>query len=279
MNEKELKALISLLDDDDPGVKNQVESELLALGEHVIPKLELAWEQSINEKLQARIEDIIHLIQSKKTINHLRDWRAKGGGSLLEGWFYVTQYHYPELDLEMYRKAISRLVNRIWLELRSGMNVPEQMMVINRMLFVQERFRANQRSPHQVQNYFLNTLIESKKGSPMSLGMLYMIVCEELKIPVEGILLPEYFVLMYRDEQNEFFVDVFNKGAFFVRNDLAHFLEEMKLENDEKYYQPSSKIYLILELIQRLIKGFERSKESDKAEALRLLLRGIDLER
>ena len=43
MNENELRALISLLDDDDPGVKEQVEAELLALGETVIPRLEQAW--------------------------------------------------------------------------------------------------------------------------------------------------------------------------------------------------------------------------------------------
>ena len=279
MNENELRALISLLDDDDPGVKNQVEAELLALGETVIPKLEQAWEQSINEKLQDRIEDIIHLIQSKKTIVLLRDWRAKGGASLLEGWFYVTQYHFPELDFEMYRKAISRLVNRIWLELRSGMNVPDQLGVVNRMLFVKEKYRSNQRSPHQVNNYYLNHLFEAKKGSPLSLGMLYMIICEELNIPIEGILLPDYFVLIYRDSHNEFFVDVFNKGSFFVRGDLARFLKEMKLEDNEKFYQPSSKIYIVLDLIQRLIKGHERSKADDKADELRLLLRGIDLER
>lgn len=278
MNERELKALISLLDDEDPGVKNQVESELLALGENVIPRLEQAWEQSINEKLQERIEDIIQLIQSKKAISQLRDWRAGGGGSLLDGWFFVTQYQYPELDLEMYRKAISRLVNRVWLELRSGMNVPEQLMVVNRMLFVKEKYRANQRNPHQTPNYFLNSLIESKKGSPLSLGMLYMIICDELQIQVEGILLPEYFVLMYKDNQNEFFIDVFNKGAFFVRNDLSRFLKEMKLEDDEKYYRPSSKIYIILALIQRLIRSYERSKETEKVESMRLLLRGIDLD-
>lgn len=279
MKETELKALISLLEDDDPDVLAHVESQLLHLGVDVIPNLESAWENSTDKGMQERIEDLIQIIQSKKSITQLRDWRAKGGSSLIEGWFYVSQFHFPELDLEMYRKAVSRLVNRIWLELRSGMNVPEQLMVVNRMLFNNERYRSNQRSPHSPQNYYLNSLFETKKGSPLSLGMLYMVVCEELHIPVEGIILPDYFVLVYRDQQNEFFIDIFNKGSFFVRNDLARFLKEMKLEDREEYYEPSSKIYIVLELIERLARGYARGKDEDKAEGLRLLLQGIDLER
>ncbi|MEL6589115.1 MAG: transglutaminase-like domain-containing protein [Bacteroidota bacterium] len=277
MKETELKALISLLDDEDPSVKTHVEQQLLELGELVLPQLERAWESSEDELLQSRIEDVIHLIQSRQSILSLRDWRAKGGGDLLDGWFYTTQYHYPELDFELYRKAINRLVNRIWLELRSGMNIPEQLMVVNRMLFNKEKYRANQRSPHLPQNYYLNTLIETKQGSPLSLGLIYMAVCAELQIPVEGILLPDYFVLVYRDSQNEFFIDVFNQGAFFVRNDLTRFLEEMKVEDKAEYYEPSSKIYLILALIERQIRGYERAQNDKKAKSLKLLLKGIEV--
>ncbi|MFK7924301.1 MAG: transglutaminase-like domain-containing protein [Bacteroidia bacterium] len=278
MKEKELKALISLLDDEDSGVKAHVEQQLLGLGQTVIPQLEQAWESSKNDLLQSRIEDVIHLIQSRKTILSLKEWRSKGGASLLEGWFYVTQFHFPELNIELYRKAINRLVNRIWLELRSGMNVPEQLMVVNRILFTEEKYRANQRSPHLPQNYNLNTLIETKQGSPLSLGLLYMSVCAELRIPIEGLLLPDYFILMFRDSQNEFFIDVFNQGAFFVRADLSRFLEEMKVKDKPEYYEPSSKIYLILALIERQVRGFERAKDDQKAKSLRILLKGIELD-
>ncbi|MEM6345896.1 MAG: transglutaminase-like domain-containing protein [Bacteroidota bacterium] len=278
MKETELKALISLLDDEDPGVKAHVEQQLLGLGQTVIPQLERAWESSEDDLMQSRIEDVIHLIQSRKTIQSLREWRAKGGSDLLEGWFYVTQFHYSELDIDLYRKAINRLVNRIWLELRSGMNVPEQLMVVNRMLFTKEKYRANQRSPHLPQNYNLNTLVETKQGSPLSLGLLYMAVCAELQIPIEGILLPDYFVLVYRDSQNEFFIDVFNQGAFFVRADLSRFLAEMKVEDKAEYYEPSSKIYLVLALIERQIKGYERAKDEQKVKSLQALRKGIEIE-
>ncbi|MEL6846549.1 MAG: transglutaminase family protein, partial [Bacteroidota bacterium] len=105
----------------------------------------------------------------------------------------------------------------------------------------------------------------------------YMAVCAELQIPVEGILLPDYFVLVYRDSQNEFFIDVFNQGAFFVRNDLTRFLEEMKVEDKAEYYEPSSKIYLILALIERQIRGYERAQNDKKAKSLKLLLKGIEV--
>ncbi|MEO0471306.1 MAG: transglutaminase family protein, partial [Bacteroidota bacterium] len=164
MKDSELQALISLLEDEDPGVKTHVEEQLLVMGATIIPRLEQVWETTEDDFLQARIEDMIHLIQSKAVISNLREWRSAGGGDLLEGWFFVTQYQFPELDIAHFRNGINRLVNRIWLELRNGMTIPEKLVVVNRMLFAKENYRPNRKNLNKVQNYFINGVFETKKG-------------------------------------------------------------------------------------------------------------------
>jgi hypothetical protein len=58
-----ISALINLLDDPDELIFTQVSQELLSFGEHVVKDLEFAWENSFDEILQLRIEQIIHQIQ------------------------------------------------------------------------------------------------------------------------------------------------------------------------------------------------------------------------
>jgi len=273
MDHTKFNALIRLLDDTDPTVETHVKDTLISLGESAIPQLEEAWEQQSDEWVQGRIEDIIQTIQTGRTVQALRDWKSIGGGSLLRGWYLTTQFQFPELDYVAYKNEINRLVNRIWLEFRSGMNLPEKLLVVNRMLFVREKYRLNKRSLYEPKNYFLNTLIDTKKGSPISLGMLYLIICEELDLPLRGILLPGYFVLIYQDPKNEFFVDVPNKGAFFMRKDLADFIRKMSLsEEEERYYQPSSSLDILREWAHTLSNSYRQIKQPERAERLDILL-------
>lgn len=275
MKETEFKAMISLLEDDDPAVGNHIQGKLLSMGEEVIPRLEAAWEEVSDTEIQQRLEDIIYLIQSSGTLEDLHTWLEEDDPSLLKAWFLVSQYQYPELDYEDFRHRISRLINRIWLRIRTPMNVPEKLVLVKNMLFTDEGFVPNRKRVYDIQNYLINGFFDSKKGGPISLGLLYLILCEELEIPLDGIVLPGYFVLRYKDEKNEFFIDVFNKGAFFKRDDLKRFLKEVNASESNKYYEPSTKQEILFSLIKTLGEISTRKKKPEQAESWKSLLKNL----
>ena len=64
MTEQEIKALVSLLDDDDKEVSRLIESEIRQQGGKIIPFLENEWESAgFNPNVQRRIEELIHELQ------------------------------------------------------------------------------------------------------------------------------------------------------------------------------------------------------------------------
>ena len=63
MSPKEIKALVTLLEDDDQEVVLHVENEIRAFGTAIIPVLEDQWESIFNPTIQRRIEDLIHQLQ------------------------------------------------------------------------------------------------------------------------------------------------------------------------------------------------------------------------
>ena len=278
MKKTEFNALIRLLDDEDPGVETHVREKLVSMGQEGISQLEIAWEQTEDEFVQNRIADIIHIIQTHDILDLLREWRKQGGRSLLRGWFLITQYHFPELEFIDFKNEINRLVNRSWLEIRAHMTLPEKLKAINKLLFTREVYRGTSQKKLKPDSFFLNRVIDSKRGAPLGLGMLYLIICEELELPVEGIILPNYFILTHQDGENEFFIDPYHKGTFFLRADLKRSLKQMKIDDDPKYYQPSSHLRIIFELVRNLIKLYEKEKEEEKVRALKLLLDNIELD-
>src|SRR5690606_6314806 len=99
MEEKELKALVSLLDDDDNQIITQVVEKIRSLGKDVIPFLEQEWENSFSPHVQRRIEELIHELQYEVLKERLRTWRESDEQDLLTGMWLIATYQYPDIEL------------------------------------------------------------------------------------------------------------------------------------------------------------------------------------
>ena len=66
--------MVTLLDDTDESIIQQVTRDLIAQGTELIPRLEHYWEKSTNSLIQARLEQIIHKVQFAQIKQDLQDW-------------------------------------------------------------------------------------------------------------------------------------------------------------------------------------------------------------
>ena len=92
MDPKELKAMIALLDDPDREVVNMISDTLLKRGIEAVPELERAWESTLDEKLQERLETIIQKIQFTTSRESLLRWINTGAEYILEGAYFLAQF-------------------------------------------------------------------------------------------------------------------------------------------------------------------------------------------
>ena len=74
MKETEIKALVSLLDDEDTQIISHVEEKILSLGTPIIPFLENEWENNFNPQVQQRIEELIHTLQFILLKERITEW-------------------------------------------------------------------------------------------------------------------------------------------------------------------------------------------------------------
>lgn len=277
MNDQQFKALVSLLDDDDPVVSNQVWGELLAMGHAGVSRLEAEWEISQDPAIQSILEDTIHRLQLKEVTQDLLEWRKGGGEDLLKGWFLVSRIQFPDLEFDPLRKEVSRLVNKAWLEMEAGTSPEDQIGVLNHLIFRMEGYGPNNARPQHAHNNYLNYLIEQQQGNVTSLSMLYLIVAKQLDLPIGGILLPGYFVLQYQDQKSPFFIDVFNGGKVFDRDRLENYLKQVNVESKASFFRPTSNIYMILSLLNNLTSDYTRMGKDEMVEDIEEILRGIDI--
>ena len=272
MSNTELQALISLLDDPDDNIFDDIRDKLISFGDDVIPHLESAWENSFDHLLQERIEDIIHQLQFDNIKLGLASW-VSSEKDLIDGAIIIAKYQYPDLEEESIRNYIKLITQDVWLELNDNLTALEKIKVLNRIVFDVHGFYGNTKNINSPKNSYINNVVETKKGNPITLGIIYLAICNKLNIPMYGVDVPAHFILSYAEETENvlFYLNVFNKGAVFSTIDIDKFLEQLKVEPKEEYYKPCSNLTIIKRLVQHLIYTYDNLGYIEKKEELQEL--------
>jgi regulator of sirC expression with transglutaminase-like and TPR domain len=273
MTNKELKALISLLDDAE--IRPQIEERIHELGESVIPFLEEAWEESLDPAQQQRLEELIHDLQFSGLQERLRVWRDSGGENLLEGMWLINKYQYPDADLQALNRAIEQLRYEAWTLMSTDMGPIDQVRALNHVLFKVHRFAANTQNFHAPANSMLHLVLETRRGNPLTLCVIYLLVAQRLKLPVYGVNLPNLFILTYRPDeaQNQpFYINCYNRGLILTRTDIEHYVAQLNLPANDIFFEPCSHLDIVRRALRNLAVSFEKMQEPEKAAEVSKLL-------
>lgn len=297
LNENEIRSMVSLLDDPDNRVSQHIEEQLLQLGPPVIPLLESLWPEMETALQQDKLVQLIKRISSDAILNELKRWKESENQDLLEGVLIINKLQNPNLDRQLIDNQLDKIKLDAWLELNYDLTSFEKIKILNHVFFDVHQFKGDTDNYHNSKNSFISSVLEKKSGNPISLAIIYSIVAQRLNIPVYGVNLPQHFILGYikdlewqplkrfndesilKDEQGAeimFYINPFNEGLIFSRENIYKFLKQLKIEPRDDYFKACSN----LSIVQRILRNLETSyaKENNETklrqvqEMLKLLL-------
>ena len=275
MTNKEIKALISLLEDEDEGIASHVEEKIVSLGESMIPFLEEEWESSINPEVQKKIEELIHKLQYEALMSKLIAWEKGGAVNLIEGMWLVNSYQYPDASLENINKTLDQIYYEAWLHVRPDMHPYDQIKALNHVLFKLYKFSANTKNFHSPANSMLHLALETKRGNPLTLCVIYLTIAQKLELPVYGVNLPNLFILTYKKDDFQFYINVYNKGLMLSKADIDNYILQLNLNPVDIFYEPCPNLDIVKRALRNLALSFEKLNEAEKAVEVNKLLDAI----
>lgn len=276
MTNKEIKALISLLEDEDEHIATHIEEKIVSLGESMIPFLEEEWEGSINPDVQKKIEELIHKLQYDALTNRFKTWKEEGAVNLIEGMWLVNCYQYPDASLDSINKILEQIYYEAWLHVRTDMHPYDQIKALNHVLFKVYKLSANTKNFHSPANSMLHLALETKRGNPLTLCVIYLTIAQKLQLPVYGVNLPNLFILTYKHEGFQFYINVYNKGLMLSKADIDNYILQLNLNPVDIFYEPCSNLDIVKRALRNLALSFEKLNEADKAVEVNKLLDAIN---
>jgi len=272
---REISALFKLIDDPDEEIFGAVSTKIVDFGKTIIPNLEHLWETTPNEHIQERIELIIHRLHYKDLTEDFTQWSLAGHHDLLVGALLVSKFQYPELATSTTLLEVEKIRRNIWLELNQYLTPLEQIRIVTGILYSYYNLKGNEVAYTDVNEFLIHKLLETKRGNQLSNGILYLIICDLLDIPVKAIGVPKQFVIAYfkpgysneatedyRDKI-EFFIDPSN-GMVFTHKDVDSYFKRISVPAVASYFKPLSNKKVIQYLLEETSKCFDNEKEDYK---------------
>ncbi len=275
----EISALFTLIDDPDEEVFGVVTNRIVDYGKPIIPNLEHLWETTEDSTIQERIESIIHRLHFSDLSVEFKDWSLAEEPELLQGALLVSKFQYPELITVPVMHDIERLRRNIWLELNNYLTPLEQISIISGIIYNYTGLTGIETNYTDANAFLLHKVLETKKGNQVSNGILYLILCEMLEIPVKALQLPGQFILGYMKEEPfgipyetayekvKFFIDP-TSGSVYTFKDVDDYLKRIKAKVDDSFFVPMDNKHVIRYLLQESSQCFSEEKYCYKQKEL-----------
>lgn len=276
----EFSHLIKLLDDEDENIYSSIKERFLSHGNDSAEFLR-KYLNDENFLIKKRANEIISIL-------NFDDLEEKFSRLILkdeileDAAFLLASFGYPEVDMNDYRKELDKMATEIESALlklninSKKLETLEILNTVNNYLFFEKGFTGNAENYYEPDNSYVNKVMETKLGIPISLSMIYILISRRLNLPVFGISLPGHFILKYSDDEEEFFIDPFNKGVIISMKEAEEFIKKIGMSKNDfesiPYLKNSSDKEIILRVIRNLVEIYKKKSEALKSEQLEKLM-------
>jgi regulator of sirC expression with transglutaminase-like and TPR domain len=254
----------------------------------------MEWGELKDLEHQQRLENLVHQLHFNDLYFHFQNWFKTSDHDLLEGVYLIARYRFPELEKQSIVAVIEKLRLDVWLEMNYELSPYEKVRMINYVLYEVNGFKGNVDNYHDPSNSFINQVLESRRGNPILMAVVYILIAQKLNIPIYGINLPQHFVLAYTEEIGRsnvgmrfndieellrsekgkvlFYINAFNGGAIFTKGNLQQFLTQIKIESRPDFLVPCSNLDIIKRVLRNLASAYEKQNKQQRQQDILSLL-------
>jgi len=218
------EAVLALLDDPSPAVRKALLAHFAAQGEPARLFLEnLAG--GGGRLLSTHAKSYLEELKFTDPVSEFRDFIRSLNYELETGALLLARTVFPDLDVGLSCRRLDDLAARCRELIAEPLSVREKCRVMNRVLFHENGYRGNLEHYTDPLNSFLPLVLERRKGIPISLSIVYLLVAQRLGIDLEPVGLPGHFMVGCYLEDAPLFIDPFEQGAFRTPEEVFAFIK------------------------------------------------------
>ena len=146
---------------------------------------------------------------------------------LLEATISLAQDEYPDLDVQQILGDVDQLQARLKRRLPADASALQKLRLLNQFFFRDLGFGGNVNDYYDPDNSYLNVLLKTRRGIPITLAVLWLELAGSLGLNARGVAFPGHFMVKVNLPKGQVVIDPFS-GQSLSREELAERLEPFR---------------------------------------------------
>lgn len=253
LNETQRAALVTLLGDDDAEVFAAVQRRILDEGPE-----SLAWlrplARSENPVLRRHALRVIRLFGRQEADIAMLHFCLTHGDDLPleEGVWHLARTDDPDISDEGYRALLDDWAGELREPLARAGRGDGVIAVLNELLFQRLGFTGDPRHHEDPANSYLHRVLDRRRGNPISLCTVALLLARRLGLPLAGVGMPGHFICRHQTPAQLCYVDFFHRGRVLSRADCVQFLQQTGREFRDEFLAPVNGRKMLLRMCANL---------------------------
>jgi regulator of sirC expression with transglutaminase-like and TPR domain len=190
--------------------------------------------------------------------------------SLVQAAVAIAMHELEGIVPDEVASRLDKLAARVGGRVHSG-NEEALLAHLHDVLFVEEGFAGNTDQYYAAENSYLPIVLQTKRGLPIILALIYKAVAEGVGLQVEGINSPGHFLVRVRTGGEWMLVDPFFHGQSLSRNEAFLRLEQVggrDVPRDDRILTPATHQQWLARILANLQSLFATQGRQDDLAAM-----------
>lgn len=263
--ENQREALVRLLADEDPAVFWEVRQKILSYGPEAMDWLRPHL-LSDDPLMRKRVKGLLTHLQRQDADNEFLSFCLRQGDDfdLEDGAMLLAKTSYPTINVEGYSAILDAYAKALKVRLEKVSGARPVLEVISHFIFKELDFSGNEDDYYNPENSYLNKVLDSRTGNPISLSTVLLLLGVRLRLPLAGIGLPGHFICRYQNATDELFIDAFNRGRLVNKADCIRYLHSGHDLLSEKTFIPYTSRRILMRMCANLHQIFQLKEQPDE---------------
>ncbi len=271
-DKSQLPYLVKLLDDDSPAIRQHVLEQILAYGPDVEDALRV-YEPALTHRQRTLLRTA--LAEHRDSRTRREAWRAwpslEDSYARLERALDLLaqfQYHWaPPVSLG---EVLDDLASSF---LTSGR--PMDPVGLSRFLFITKKFRGDADDYYNPLNSNLYYVIQERRGIPITLTAVFMLVGRRAGLEIRGCNVPGHFLAKATVNGEDALFDCFNRGRMLSRSDKLQLRATLSPHMAHVLNEGASTESIVSRVLRNMIQAYDQQDAPEKSMMARELLRDL----
>ena len=261
---EERQAIEGLLDDTSPAVRQALLVQFARHGRESVELLRHLAGQS-NRIVALHANWYLRELNFTDPVTEFRGFIRSLNYELETGALLLSRTVNGDVDIGACCSQLEAMAARCRQLIAEPASAREKCRVLNRVLFHEYGLRGNADQYTDPLNSYLDQVLLRRKGIPISLSIVYLLVAERIGLHLEAVGLPGNFMVGCYEESTPFFIDAFNSGVFLSAAEVFALLRQSSVHVSLADLAPTPVREVLCRCCRILVSHYTTAGDLDRA--------------